>query len=122
MSKWYPTHVSAEDGSEARLVHSSETGTVIMENEEGTQWTDPASDWTALDGAVYSVILNEDIIHTGHDLSVAARTWDSKTYLSGGTGGVAVRQYQGGLCVRDGWILHVRENGAAYLSPHLALA
>ena len=43
---WEPTHVSAQDGSPARQVGFEDNGlTLILENEGGDVWPDPAEDW-----------------------------------------------------------------------------
>ena len=55
------------------------------------------------------------------DLSEAIRWWDSQTCRTPGcTGGIEVTEFDfDGNCVRDGWLLHVREGGLVYLNPQI---
>jgi hypothetical protein len=61
-------------------------------------------------------------LYTGTSLEDAIRAWDAATV--GGPvkpGGISVQTWDGGYMVRDGWILHVYDNGQVYLSPNIAL-
>lgn len=62
------------------------------------------------------------VIVSGHETVVdsferAAELWDSATFRTGGLGGIRVVQREGGNVVRDGWLVHVRENGVVYVNP-----
>lgn len=60
--------------------------------------------------------------YRGPDLPSAIRAWDSNpSVLAGGRtpGGISVQTWQGGYMVRDGWILHVYDNGQVFLNPNL---
>lgn len=55
------------------------------------------------------------------NLEDAIRAWDGGTYLTAAPGGIRVREWDvDGYMVRDGWLLHVRNNGVVYLNPSLA--
>ena len=76
---------------------------------------------------VYRVYTEGALLYSGPDLSEAARTWDAATFNLGRTvpGGIAVASYQGVTCepgllqMRDGWILHVHEDGTVYIHPSI---
>lgn len=67
------------------------------------------------------------------ELEPAIRFWDRSNFdavhrntlatpLGAVAGGIDVQQFNAeGLCVRDGWILHLFD-GQTYLNPNLALA
>lgn len=70
---------------------------------------------TTVDGVVH---------YTGGSLEEAIRTWDAETFNADRSvpGGVSVETFAGDVKVRDGWVLHVRENGVTFMNPRLALA
>ena len=60
--------------------------------------------------------------YRGPDLETAIRAWDGNpTVLAGGitSGGISVQTWQNDIMVRDGWILHVYENGQVFLNPNI---
>ncbi len=66
----------------------------------------------------YTTKVNDREVYSGSELEAAIRAWDANTFQDGeAVGGVAVQSFAGGVMVRDGWILHVRENGVVYLNP-----
>jgi len=69
----------------------------------------------------YTVVTPSGVQWRGSVLSDAIKMWDSLTYRMEGitSGGIMVETHSGGLMVRDGWILHVHENGVVYLSTRL---
>ncbi len=69
----------------------------------------------------YTTIVNANYLYEGDDLEKAIRTWDSESvHRSGLSGGVMVKTFDDeGLMIRDGWILHVNDNGHVYLNPRL---
>lgn len=77
---------------------------------------------------VFRTYVGGALQYTGGSLEDAIRAWDAATYSAGRSvpGGVSVATYSdesyGALQLRDGWILHVLENGVTYLNPGLALA
>lgn len=77
---------------------------------------------------VYRTYVKSRLAYTGPDLEAAIRMWDNESLKLAGDGipvpgGVAVATYEemhyGLLQLRDGWILHVHEDGAVYLNPSL---
>jgi hypothetical protein len=74
---------------------------------------------------VYRTYTEGKLEYTGDNLEAAIRTWDKATHAAGHSvpGGVAVAVYEpttyGLLQLRDGWILHVHEDGTVYLNPSL---
>lgn len=71
----------------------------------------------------FSTYVDGEIVYSGSSLPDAIRTWDASTHSTPkASGGVLVQQFANGLCVRDGWVLHVFENGQTYLNPNLALS
>jgi hypothetical protein len=75
---------------------------------------------------VYRTYTEGKLHYSGPDLQEAIRTWDATTFAEGRTvpGGVAVSTYEdlGGprqLQLRDGWILHVHEDGTVFLNPSI---
>jgi hypothetical protein len=74
------------------------------------------------DNTVYTTVVRGTSVYSGDSLTDAARAWDANTYNLGGTvpGGIEVRTYRGEYMVRNGWILHVHDDGVVYLSPHIA--
>lgn len=73
---------------------------------------------------VYRTYLNGELLYSGDDLGMAIREWDRSSFsVEERVGGVAVATYvnepDGLLQVRDGWILHVLENGHVFLNPNL---
>lgn len=60
--------------------------------------------------------------YRGSDLEDAIRAWDGNpSVFAGGItpGGISVQVWQGGYMVRDGWILHVYDNGQVFLNPNI---
>lgn len=76
---------------------------------------------------VFRTYVEGRLVYSGPSLEDAARTWDRETHNPSRPmpGGVAVATYEGvgyepGLLqVRDGWILHVMEDGTVYLNPNI---
>lgn len=76
---------------------------------------------------VYRTYVESELLYSGPDLSEAAREWDAATFNLGKSvpGGVAVSTYQGvsyepGLLqMRDGWIVHVHEDGTVFINPRI---
>jgi len=68
---------------------------------------------------IYRTYVEGTLHYEGDSLEDAARTWDRETYSLGRSvpGGVAVATYSGEVQVRDGWIMHVHDDGTTYLSP-----
>lgn len=60
-------------------------------------------------------------LYRGDDVEEAIRAWDADSSKTPGkSGGVSVQSWGPyGTMVRDGWILHVFENGQVYLNPRL---
>lgn len=59
-------------------------------------------------------------VYRGANLSEAIRAWDAATYqVAPNSGGISVQSWQGEVMVRDGWILHLHDNGVVYLNPNL---
>lgn len=47
----------------------------------------------------------------------AARFWDSRTFKGPAPdGGIEVQEFQHGVMVRDGWVVHVKD-GSVYINP-----
>ena len=72
------------------------------------------------DGEIFLTYVDGTLVYRGVNYEYAARSWDACTWQESHAGGVAIQQYQNGLCVRDGWLLHVTiENGVTdvYLNP-----
>lgn len=70
---------------------------------------------------VYRTYVEGRLLYTGDSLEKAITAWDRETYTMGRVtaGGVSVATYDDLLQVRDGWILHVREDGTVYLHPRV---
>lgn len=84
-----------------------------------------STDSTPVNKTVYTTIVQGTVVYEGESLSDAARVWDSVTHDAGHVvpGGIGVRVYlSDGTMVREGWIMHVHENGTVYLSPNSGLA
>jgi hypothetical protein len=62
-------------------------------------------------------------VYTGHSLTEAVRAWDAKTYNLNKSvaGGITVQMFSAGVMVRDGWVLHVMDDGTTYLNPNIML-
>lgn len=79
---------------------------------------------------IYRTYVESKLHYSGESLEEAVRTWDRETYSLGKSvpGGVAVAEYEGHpgesglLQLRDGWVLHVHEDGTCYLNPRLVTA
>lgn len=70
---------------------------------------------------IYKTLVNAVYLYEGEDLETAIRIWDSESvvraYISGG---VMVQSFDDeGTMIRDGWILHVNEDGHVYLNPRV---
>lgn len=70
---------------------------------------------------VYRTYVEGRLLYTGDSLEKAIAVWDRETCTMGRVtaGGVSVATYDDLLQVRDGWILHVREDGTVYLHPRV---
>lgn len=71
----------------------------------------------------YTVTTGTDVQLETPDLQAAIRCWDATTFATDAPvpGGISVREWDAaGNMTRDGWILHVRENGVVYLNPAVA--
>lgn len=56
------------------------------------------------------------------DFETAARRWAGLTYRDGtAVGGIALKVYRGGVCIRDAWLLHKQASGVVYVNPRLAI-
>jgi hypothetical protein len=71
---------------------------------------------------IYRTYVNGELFYEGKSLEDAVRTWDRETYRLGKSvpGGIAVASYLDDLQMRDGWILHVMDNGVVYLNPQMS--
>ena len=75
----------------------------------------------------YRTYVESKLHYTGDNLESALRAWNKATFNLGRSvaGGVSVATYEdhpgtsGLLQTRDGWILHVREDGTCYINPNL---
>jgi hypothetical protein len=48
----------------------------------------------------------------------AARFWTGQTFHGPSpVGGIEVQEFQHGVMVRDGWVVHVHENGSVFINP-----
>lgn len=65
----------------------------------------------------YVTTVNGVTAYKGNNLKEAIRAWDHETFTGPHTGGITVQQWHDDTMVRDGWILHVRDNGVVYLNP-----
>jgi hypothetical protein len=70
--------------------------------------------------AVFKTVVNAVYVYEGESQELAIRAWDSESvHRAGLHGGVMVQEFHGELMVRDGWILHVNEDGHVYLNPRV---
>lgn len=68
---------------------------------------------------VYRTYLDGRLAYTGADLEAAITAWDAES-AGVRAGGIAVAEYTEDLLqVRDGWILHVHDDGQVYLHPRV---
>lgn len=71
----------------------------------------------------YITYVDGEEVYKGDNLEDAIRAWDGnpKVFQGGVTpGGISIQQWiEDDLMVRDGWILHVYDNGQVYLNPNL---
>jgi hypothetical protein len=66
----------------------------------------------------YVTWVNGTDLYTGPNLEDAIRAWDRHLVIGGkDAGGISVQSWSDGVMVRDGWILHIYDNGQVYLSP-----
>lgn len=72
---------------------------------------------------VFRTYVQGKSFYTGDSLETAIRVWDSETYNLGKSvaGGVTVQQFSGDVMVRDGWVMHVMEDGTVFLNPSLSI-
>lgn len=59
-------------------------------------------------------------VYQGPDFDAAAGAWDSETHLSGRSlpGGISIQSFNAeGIMLRDGWLIHVHNDGTVYVSP-----
>jgi hypothetical protein len=74
----------------------------------------------------FTTYVDGEVAYKGDDLESAIRSWDGSPDLLGDkrlpAGGVSVQSWSGDIMVRDGWILHIHEDGQVYLNPNLALS
>jgi len=71
----------------------------------------------------FTTYADGDSLYKGTSLEDAIRTWDALTFSIGRpvAGGISVQSFdRAGIMVRDGWMLHVREDGTVYLHPRIA--
>ena len=74
---------------------------------------------------VYRTYVEGQLLYSGDSLEEAIRQWNAATHKLGHSvpGGVSVATYSeesyGPLQLRDGWILHVHEDGTTYLHPRV---
>lgn len=70
----------------------------------------------------YTTYVDGNPVYHGASLSDAARAWDKATVAAGQSvpGGVSVQSWnRHNMMVRDGWIMHVHNDGTVYLSPSI---
>ena len=70
----------------------------------------------------YTTFVKGETVYKGESLEDATRAWDGNPEVFGGgivPGGITVQQWRNGLMVRDGWILHVYDNGQVFLNPNI---
>lgn len=69
----------------------------------------------------YKTLVNAVYLYEGEDLETAIRTWDSESVARADiSGGVMIQSFDNeGVMIRDGWILHVNEDGHVYLNPRV---
>jgi hypothetical protein len=72
----------------------------------------------------YTVYVEGDAVARTEELSVAVAEWDRRTYNEGRSvpGGISVQEFRDGLMVRDGWIMHVHDDGTVFLSSTIRAA
>jgi endonuclease YncB( thermonuclease family) len=70
---------------------------------------------------VFKTIVNAVYVYEGESQELAIRAWDSESvHRADLHGGVMVQEFDAGeVMVRDGWILHVNEDGHVYLNPRV---
>lgn len=67
---------------------------------------------------VYKTVVNANYLYEGPDREAAIRAWDAESVSRADlTGGIMVQGFSGEIMVRDGWLLHVSEDGHVYLNP-----
>lgn len=73
---------------------------------------------------IYRTWVRGNLVYQGESLETAIRCWDAETYnlARSVAGGISVQQFLDDLMMRDGWILHVHEDGTVYLNPQLTEA
>ena len=70
--------------------------------------------------AVFKTVVNAVYVYEGESQEQAIRAWDAESvHRTELHGGVMVQEFAGELMVRDGWILHVSEDGHVYLNPRV---
>lgn len=70
---------------------------------------------------VFTTYVNGKMVYSGDSQERAIRIWDAATYSLGKSipGGISVQEFSGDLMVRDGWILHIHNDGTVYLNPSI---
>lgn len=68
----------------------------------------------------YVTWVNSSSTYRGPDLERAIRSWNLHTHIMCPPGGVSVQVWDDDVMVRDGWILHVHDDGIVYLTPYLS--
>ncbi len=71
--------------------------------------------------AVFKTVVNANYVYEGDSQELAIRAWDAESVSRADLhGGVMVQEFDANeIMVRDGWILHVSEDGHIYLNPRV---
>lgn len=70
--------------------------------------------------SVFKTVVNAVYVYEGDSQELAIRAWDQESvHRADLHGGVMVQEFSGETMVRDGWILHVNEDGHVYLNPRV---
>lgn len=70
-----------------------------------------------LDITNYFVVVGDTSVARYDSCRDAVRRWDGETNGKQVHGGIRVQTWVAGHCTRDGWVLHVSDNGV-YLNPN----
>lgn len=72
----------------------------------------------------YKTIINAVYVYEGESLEDATRAWDAESFKRTDLhGGIMVLSFtEDGTMIRDGWILHVDEEGHIFLNPSIGKA
>lgn len=70
---------------------------------------------------VYKTVVNANYVYEGDSQELAIRAWDAESvHRADLAGGVMVQSFDvNGNMTRDGWLLHVSEDGHVYLNPRI---